>query len=96
MKGIFIRVLALSVILWGCGNYDDSTIRSDITDLNSRVSALEQQCRNINENLSSLQAIQNQDGIVSVTDLPDKAGYVVIFASGKTIYLYNGVNGKGW
>ena len=98
MKGNFIRVLAISAILLGCGKYDDSTIRSDISDLNSRVSALEQQCRNMNENLSSLQAIvvavQKQDCIVSVTELPDNAGYAVLFTSGKTIYLYNGVNGE--
>ena len=61
------------------------------------MAALEQQCKNLNENLTSLQtivdAIQKQDGIVSVTDLPDGQGYSVKFVSGKVIYLYNGKNG---
>ena len=89
--------MVVAAILIGCGEYDDSAIKSDIADLDSRVSALEQQCRNINENVSSLQtliaAVQNRDGIVSVTDLPGNAGYAVLFMSGKTIYLHNGVKG---
>lgn len=97
MKKIFKIMMVVAAILLGCGEYDDSAIKSDITDLKSRVSVLEQQCRNINENLSSLQtivaAVQKQDGIVSVTDLPDNAGYAVLFTSGKTIYLRNGANG---
>ena len=40
-----------------------------------------------------MDAIQKQDGIVSVTDLPDGQGYSVKFVSGKVIYLYNGKNG---
>lgn len=93
-----ICCLAISAILCGCGEYDDSAIKSDISDLNLRVTKLEQQCRNMNENVSSLQtiiaAIQKQDGIVSVTDLPDNAGYAVLFTSGKTIYLHNCTNGN--
>ena len=81
----------------GCGQYDDSELKSDINDLKSRMAALEKQCKNMNENLTSLQAIvdaiQRQDGIVSVTDLPDGQGYSVKFVSGKVIYLYNGKNG---
>ena len=81
----------------GCGQYDDSELKSDINDLKSRMAALEKQCKNMNENLTSLQAIvdaiQKQDGIVSVTDLPDGQGYSVKFVSGKVIYLYNGKNG---
>lgn len=93
-----ICCLAISAILCGCGEYDDSAIKSDISDLNLRVTKLEQQCRNMNENVSSLQtiiaAIQKQDGIVNVTDLPDNAGYAVLFTSGKTIYLHNCTNGN--
>ena len=80
----------------GCGQYDDSELKSDINDLKSRMAALEQQCKNMNENLTSLQAlvgvIQKQDGIVSVTELPEGKGYSVLFTSGKVIYLYNGID----
>ena len=95
-KGILLIFTVLATLV-GCGQYDDSELKSDINDLKSRMAALEQQCKNMNENLTSLQAIvdaiQKQDGIVSVTDLPDGQGYSVKFVSGKVIYLYNGKNG---
>ena len=95
-KGILLIFTMLATFV-GCGQYDDSELKSDINDLKSRMAALEKQCKNMNENLTSLQAIvdaiQKQDGIVSVTDLPDGQGYSVKFVSGKVIYLYNGKNG---
>ena len=95
-KGILLIFTVLATLI-GCGQYDDSELKSDISDLKSRMAALEKQCKNMNENLTSLQAIvdaiQKQDGIVSVTDLPDGQGYSVKFVSGKVIYLYNGKNG---
>ena len=95
-KGILLIFTMLATLI-GCGQYDDSELKSDINDLKSRMAALEKQCKNLNENLTSLQAIvdaiQKQDGIVSVTDLPDGQGYSVKFVSGKVIYLYNGKNG---
>ena len=95
-KGILLIFTMLETLI-GCGQYDDSELKSDINDLKSRMAALEKQCKNMNENLTSLQAIvdaiQKQDGIVSVTDLPDGQGYSVKFVSGKVIYLYNGKNG---
>ena len=97
-KGILLIFTMLAALI-GCGQYDDSELKSDISDLKSRMAALEKQCKNMNENLTSLQAIvnasQKQDGIVSVTDLPDGQGYSVKFVSGKVIYLYNGTNGTG-
>mgnify|MGYP000331559617 FL=1 len=95
-KGILLIFTVLATLV-GCGQYDDSELKSDINDLKSRMAALEQQCKNLNENLTSLQAIvdaiRKQDGVVSVTDLPDGQGYSVKFVSGKVIYLYNGKNG---
>ena len=92
-KGILLIFTMLATLI-GCGQYDDSELKSDINDLKSRMAALEKQCKNMNENLTSLQAIvdaiQKQDGI---TDLPDGQGYSVKFVSGKVIYLYNGKNG---
>ena len=99
MKKYLILIFTVLATLVGCGQYDDSELKSDINDLKSRMAALEKQCKNLNENLTSLQAIvdaiQKQDGIVSVTDLPEGKGYSVLFTSGKVIYLYNGTNGTG-
>lgn len=99
MKRLLTILVSTAMVLSaGCGTYDDSGIKSEIDGLKNRVAALEVLCERVNGNVSSLQtlvaAIQNQDAIISVTDLPDKAGYAVLFTSGKTIYLYNGVNGK--
>lgn len=99
MKRLLTILVSTAMVLSaGCGTYDDSGIKSEIDGLKNRVAALEVLCERVNGNVSSLQtlvaAIQKQDAIISVTDLPDKAGYAVLFTSGKTIYLYNGVNGK--
>lgn len=98
MRKHILWIFVISTILLGCDKYDDSALKSDIDDLKSRVAALEQRCKNMNENLSSLQAIvdaiQKQDGIVSVVDLQDGQGYSVKFVSGKVIYLYNGKSGE--
>ena len=91
---IFFALLLLS----SCGKYDDSAVRSDIEGLQSRVTALEQQCRLMNGNISALQAlvsaVQGRDCVVSVADLSDGTGYSITFASGRTITLRNGKDGK--
>ena len=98
MKNNILCIFTILTCLLGCDKYDDSEVKSDIKDLKSRVEALEQQCKNMNANLTSLQAIveaiQKQDGIVSVDDLPGGQGYSVKFVSGKVIFLYNGKNGE--
>lgn len=95
-KGILLIFTMLATLI-GCGQYDDSERKSDINDLKSRMAALEKLCKNIIENLTSHQAIvdaiQKQDGIVSVTELPEGKRYSVLFTSGKVIYLYYGTNG---
>ena len=98
MKNNILCIFTILTCLLGCDKYDDSEVKSDIKDLKSRVEALEQQCKSMNANLTSLQAIveaiQKQDGIVSVDDLPGGQGYSVKFVSGKVIFLYNGKNGE--
>ena len=98
MKKSILCIFTILTCLLGCDKYDDSEVKSDIKDLKSRVEALEQQCKNMNANLTSLQAIveaiQKQDGIVSVDELPGGQGYSVKFVSGKVIFLYNGRNGE--
>lgn len=93
MKKIVAVILALAA-LFSCDKYDDSAVRSDIDDLQSRVTALEQQCRLMNGNISALQAlvsaVQGRDCVVSVADLSDGTGYSITFASGRTVTLRNG------
>ena len=97
MKKVTVILLAL-ILLFSCGKYDDSTVRSDIEGLQSRVAALEQQCRLMNGNISALQAlvaaVQGRDCVVSVADLSDGTGYSIMFASGRTVTLRNGKDGS--
>lgn len=88
-------ILFTLLLLFPCGKYDDSAVRSDIEGLESRVAALEQQCRLLNGNISALQAlvlaVQGRDCVVSVTDLSDGTGYST---SGETVTLRNVKDGS--
>lgn len=88
------EILFTLILLFSCGKYDDSAVRSDIEGLESRVMTLEQQCRIMNGNISALQAlvaaVQGRDCVVSVADLSDGTGYSIAFASGRTVTLRNG------
>ena len=87
-------ILFTLLLLFSCDKYDDSAVRSDIDDLQSKVTALERQCRLMNGNISALQAlvaaVQGKDCVVSVSDLSDGTGYSITFASGRTVTLRNG------
>lgn len=95
----YLSLLFVAIVFCsGCDKYDDSAVRSDIEGLESRVTALEQQCRLMNGNISALQAlvsaVQGRDCVVSVSDLSDGTGYSITFASGRTVTLRNGKDGK--
>ena len=97
-----ILSLALMCLVVGCTTpYDDSGIRSDIEDLQNRVVALEEMCREMNSNISAMQAIvnalQNNDYITSVTPVTEGGktiGYTITFAQGSPITIYHGTDGK--
>ena len=78
----------LALLIAGCNEpYDDSAIRADIEDLQKRVAALEEMCREMNTNISALQtivsALQNNDYITNVTPITENGviiGYTITFA----------------
>lgn len=92
------EILFTLILLFSCSKYDDSAVRSDIEGLESRVTALEQQCQMLNGNISALQAlvaaVQGRDCVVSVADMSDGTGYSITFASGRTVTLRNGKDGS--
>lgn len=97
-KPIGAMLLSLAVLLTGCQKYDDSKISGRVDDLENRVSGLETLVNEITSNLGSLvtaiDALENQDRIVSVSKLPEDQGWEVVFANSGTVTIYNGANGK--
>ena len=103
MKKILnIIAAALVVLTVGCSkDYDDSALVGRVDNLESRVSALEALCKQMNTNISSLQtivdALQNADYITSVTPVTQNGvtiGYTITFAKNGSITIYHGTNGK--
>lgn len=98
MKRIVTLLLVAIVICFGCGKYDDSAVKADISSLKSRMDAFEQQCGRLNDNIISLQTliktIQSRDWIVGISDLSDGSGYSIELSSGRKITLRNGTDGK--
>lgn len=86
----------------GCSDeYDDSALTGRVDDLESRVEKLEELCRQMNTNISSLQtlvtALQNGDYITSVTPVTSGGqtiGYTMTFKHALPITIYHGTNGK--
>lgn len=97
MKKYFILTMLAAMLLVSCKKYNDAEIRSDSDELKVRVERLEKLCSDMNTNISSFQAIvttlQNRNAVVSVTELPANKGYTILFASGKSIFIYNGKDG---
>lgn len=86
----------------GCSDeYDDSALTGRVDDLENRVKTLEELCRQMNTNISSLQtlvtALQNGDYITSVTPVTSGGqtiGYTMTFKHALPITIYHGTNGK--
>ena len=94
-----LSLLTCGLLLLSCSDkYDDSALRNDLNDLKSRVAKLEELCKQMNTNISSLQeivkALKERESITNVSSLSDDSGYSITFTSGKTITIYHGKNGS--
>ena len=81
------------LLLFGCSDkYDDSALRNDLNDLENRVAKLEELCKQMNTNISSLQkiveALQDNLSISKVEQISD--GYIIHFSDGSTATIKNG------
>ena len=93
---ILMAVLAASTV--SCDKY---TLKSEVDELENRVSKLETLCQQMNSNISALQtivqALEGQDYITSVTPVESEGktiGYKISFFKNGDITIYNGQDGK--
>ena len=103
MKQIFGYCLfAITLIIAGCSDpFDDSKIWDKLNNHENRIATLEELCRQMNTNISSLQtivtALQNNDyvtGVAPVTKNGETIGYTITFTKSQPITIYHGENGK--
>ncbi len=96
----FIAV-ALAIVASSCSKFDDTDIWNKLNEHEKRIVALEELCKQMNTNISSLQsivnALQKNDYITNVSPVRKdgaEIGYTITFAYGDTITIYHGTNGK--
>ena len=102
-------VLAASLVLTSCSDpFDDSAIwetldeyGETIKDHEQRIAALEELCKQMNTNISSLQtiveALQNKDYVTAVVPVvKDRItiGYTITFSKSQPVTVYHGEDGK--
>ena len=103
MKKLFTYLLvAITMIIAGCSeSFDDSKIWDKLDDHESRIAKLEELCKQMNTNISSLQtiveALQNNDyvtGVTPITKEGETVGYTITFTKSQPITIYHGEDGK--
>ena len=80
--------------------YDDSELIDRVDNLEDRLAKLEEQCKQINANINSLQtivsALENANQITSVSELVEngkKVAHKIEFTKSDPIYIYHGKDG---
>ena len=102
MKKLFMLFAIATLVCAGCSDeYDDSALRNDLNDLENRVAKLEELCKQMNTNISSLQtivtALQNNVYVTGTTPLMKdgkEIGYTITFSKGNPITIYHGKDGQ--
>ena len=92
----YALLLVTAMAVFGCSkDYDDTAIKNDISDLQSRVEKLETWCTTVNGQISALQglvtALEAKDYVTGVS--PVTNGYTINFSKGESITIYNGKDG---
>ncbi|MDE6870841.1 MAG: DUF4958 family protein [Bacteroidales bacterium] len=94
MKKILLTI-GLAILAF-CGCQDLDSLSGRVDELESRVTYLEELCKDMNGNLTVMQAFvaahQNNLYIKSVTEVTD--GFTITFTDGKTYTLKNGEKGS--
>ena len=98
MKKLSLLLLTLTVCFFTACHKD---IWAELNDLNSRVTKLEELCKEMNTNITSLQTIvsvlQSNDyitGIIEIKKNGEVIGYTITFGKHDPITIYHGQDGK--
>lgn len=94
-------LLLAAFVVFGCSKYDDTDLRNDVSDLQSRVEKLEKWCETTNTQISALQgmvaALEAKDfvtGVTPITEGAETTGYTITFSKSGAVTIKNGTNGK--
>lgn len=92
--------IAVACMSHAC-KYDDSALTGRVDDLEGRIEKLEELCRQMNTNISSLQtivtALQSNDYVTGVTPILEEGteiGYTITFGQNNPITIYHGQKGE--
>ena len=102
MKRLFtLCAIVIAVAVSSCSKFDDTEIWDKLNDHESRITALEELCKQMNTNINALQtlveALEKRDYITNVSPVRkdgEVIGYTISFADSDTITIYNGENGQ--
>ena len=102
MKRLFtLCAIVVAVVVSSCSKFDDTDIWDKLNDHESRITALEELCKQMNTNITALQtiveALEKNDYITNVSPVRkdgEVIGYTITFAHSDTITIYHGENGK--
>ena len=98
----YALLLVTAMAVFGCSkDYDDTELKQDISDLQSRVEKLETWCGTVNTQISALQglvtALEAKDYVTGVTPVVEGSvtiGYTIAFTKSDPVTILHGTNGK--
>ncbi len=98
MKKILAMLFAAAAVLTAsCSKYDDSDLRNKFTSLDSRLTILENQVKDINKDVVALQTLVSEGCVITkVEALADGSGYTFTLSdkNNTTLTIKNGSDGK--
>ena len=101
MKKLLAFAALFAVVALTSCKYDDDDLWNSVHGLENRVAKLEELCKQMNTNISSLQtivtALQNNVYVTGTTPLMKdgkEIGYTITFSKGNPISIYHGIDGQ--
>ena len=101
MKKLLAFAALFAVVALTSCKYDDGDLWNSVHGLENRVAKLEELCKQMNTNISSLQtivtALQNNVYVTGTTPLMKdgkEIGYTITFSKGNPITIYHGKDGQ--